>query len=279
MKTPLVTALTTIVGICTSHAILTAGDSFLTGGSDYTAGSNLSGQNPGVSGWTGGWSGADQTPDVQASGLSYAGLQSSGGSVASMVGDANGRSGRTLSTGYTDSTMGTVYVSFLMQLELDSGFRAFELHNGAANDGNRQLELGLGGSAGFDAGSGTGTNFGLRLFNSESFRLNLGVADTAVNLFVLRFDFGTTNDSDVLTVYRNPTPGAAEPAVATGTLDTFNMQFDTTTFARFADSQGAWDELRIGDDFASVTPVPEPGAAILALVPLTGLLLRRRRAA
>lgn len=282
MKNQLIIALSSLAGISSSHALLIAGDSFLTGGTDYTADSNLAGQNPTVNGWSNGWSGSDATPDVVAAGLSYSGLQVAGGNVVSLVGNANGRSGRTLSAGYTGSSTATIYVSFLMQLgTLDTGFRAFELHNGTANDGNRQLELGLGGSAGFDTGGGTGTNFGLRLFNSpdNSFRLNLGVADTAVNLFVLRFDLGTTNNSDVLTVYRNPTPGAAEPLTATGTLNNFNIEFNTTSFARFAGSQAAWDELRIGDDFASVTPVPEPGAAMLALVPLAGFLLRRRRSA
>jgi hypothetical protein len=59
------------------------------------------------------------------------------------------------------------------------------------------------------------------------------------------------------------------------------MTFDRNTVARFgttANTEYKFDELRFGDDFASVTPIPEPSAGILAGFAGLALAFRRRRA-
>jgi hypothetical protein len=95
-------------------------------------------------------------------------------------------------------------------------------------------------------------------------------------LLVVRFDFAA--GSDTLSLFVNPTPGAAEPAVASA----IKTDLDLGTFVGVSISTGAlatWsvDEIRLGTTFADVTPVPEPGT--LGLVAAGGLALgwlRRR---
>ena len=75
--------------------------------------------------------------------------------------------------------------------------------------------------------------------------------------------------------------GGAEPGTNNGTLNTFNMAFDRTALAKFGtfiDTNVTGDELRFGDSFASVTPIPEPSTGILAGFAGLALALRRRRA-
>lgn len=267
------------LGVAGTEAALIAGDSFLTGGSpNYNTG-DLNTQNPTVTGFTGAWTGSTNI-DVTATGLSYTGLDTSGGAVfvTGSGGGNNGRVSHVLSTSYTNSSTETVYISFLMQLgsATSNQFRAFELFNGdhtVAADANRTLELGSGGSA-----SPSSTTYGLRFKNDPDLadRINLGAADTAVNLFVLRFDLSATALSDTLTIYRNPTLGL-EPMVPTATLTGLDIQFDRVTLARFGDSGTTrWDEIRVGSDFASVT-IPEPSVSILGLASGLALLARRRR--
>jgi len=264
-----------------ANAALVTYDPFLVGSNpgagEYTA-TQITGQGPTLLGYTGNWINGTPLGVVTSTGLSYPGLLTSGGAL---LGNSGGsREGRLLSTPFTATTSGTFYLSVLINLSVSSGgnYKAFELHNGGFTDATQRiLQIGEGGT-GTDF-NGT-TNFGLRLFSNDSFRINLGPADTSTNLFVVRFDLSTTNNADVVTVYRNPSL-SSEPAVPAGTLTNFNLAFDRTSVANFQANGDTItvDEIRIGDTYASVlpAPAPEPATAALLLLGAAATLFRRRR--
>ena len=203
---------------------------------------------------------------VTASGLTYSGLETSGGAL--LANNGGSREGRLLASPITGSLSGTYYMSVLVQLSNATGgnYKAFELHNGGFSDSTqRTLQIGQGGTSTDFNGT---TNFGLRLFSNNTFRIDLGVADTNVNLFVVRFDLSTTNDADSVTIWRNPSSLLTEPAVSNGTLTNFNLVFDRTSAANFQANGDSItiDEIRFGDSYASVLPVPEPSSASLLIV-------------
>jgi hypothetical protein len=90
-------------------------------------------------------------------------------------------------------------------------------------------------------------------------------------LFVLKLVFGTADNADSITVWRNPTSlGGSDPS-GSQSLSTFNLQFDRFTFAQFnadGNNEVAFDEIRFGTTFADVTPVPEPINVSLAIFAL-----------
>jgi hypothetical protein len=271
-----------VISSSSGKAALIGADPFLNG-SNPAAGEYLGkipGQNPAVAGWVGAWGlpwwGSPDNLYSALPGLTYGSLITSGGRAEATPFT---RTGRALATPYNDTSSGTVYLSFLMQVPDAniSHYRAFELHDGAGLDdgGNRKLQLGINGTDLYGSG-----NFGLRLFNNDSFKLDLGASNTDVNLFVLKFSFSTDFDGDTLTVWSNPSNlGGAEPAGGQ-TLSGFNMSFDRTTFAHFESGFGnpsmSFDELRLGTTWASVTPIPEPASVGLLALGALMLALRRR---
>ena len=239
-----------------------AEDHFFTGGNpaagEYNIGA-LTGQNPLLAGWNTAWTKAAYSgSDVQSNpiGLTYPGLETTGG--RSFTPDAT-RSGHILAAPFTNATTGTYYLSILLRLDSDdpTKYRTFELHYGGFDDNtHRTLQLGqYGGDLGTDG-------YGLCVLNNNALCVDLGPADTAVNLFVLKFDFSATADADSVTVWRNPgNLGGAEPTGGSN-LSGFDMAFDRTSFAHWASYAGApglnFDEIRIGTTWAAVTP---PGSS------------------
>jgi hypothetical protein len=232
----------------------TAYDGFQTGNpatataAQYSA-AGVGNQNPGIAGWTGAWSNGSGNSTVNATGLTYAGLRTLGGRLITPTG---ARSGRVLSQPVNSATTGTRYLSFLLRIDSDTpaAYRAFELHNGGFVDGtHRVLQLG---QSSTDFGN---ANIGLRVANNNSLRLNLGAFDTAVNLYVIRFNLSSAANSDSLTVWRNPASlGGAEPGGGQ-TLTGLNLAFDRTTLAHFTTSPDiTLDEMRWGSTWRSVTP-------------------------
>jgi len=174
-----------------------------------------------------------------------------------------GRNFRGLDTAYGET--GTVYLSFLQQYSATGAFYAFELHDGGDADGVRTLAIGAGASgnpygAFSDVNGGSFTAFGSDPVGSA-------------NLIVLKFTFGA-GATDVVDIFLNPDPAAAEPA-ATVTLAAGNYAFDRLGFAQFVSRTQSIDEIRLGDTFADVTPVPEPTS--LVLLGLGGVMMLRRR--
>ena len=254
-RAPSLAALVTALSLTPLGATPIAGDSFRTGNGYYTTGdNNLVGQNPTTPGFTGSWLeafGGSAAPDVNGGTLVYNALTalSSGGSLLS---DTNGRSGRVLATTYDDTSTGTVYLSFLLQTgSVAAAYRGFELHSGGFDDGNdRVLQLVTG-----EPGIGSAdSNYIVRIFNQGGFAADLGAGDTDVNLFVIRMDFSTTNNGDVVTIYRNPEDlGDEGLSTADAVLTGFNFRFDRTTLANFSNGDTvSLDELRLGTAWADV---------------------------
>ena len=247
------------------HAVPTATDSFLTGGSNYTVGTtNLVGQGPSTLGFSGNWLaafGGAQSPDVIATGLSYSdgtyAVASAGGAVEYPLG-GSGRVGRLLSAPFTNATAGTVYFAFMMQADTTGdGYRGFEMHSGGFDDGaNRKLQIvtGEGGVGDFPS------NYVVRLFNTsgDGFGGDLGPADTDVNFFVGKIVFSANADEDEIYIWRNPTDLSSEleSGDATFSKTGFDLQIDRVSFARFNEADGfKADEIRFGTTWKDVTTV------------------------
>lgn len=265
------------------HAVVLSHDSF----SGYSPG-ELPGQNPTVTGYSGAWADVafgDAEPSVTAGSLSYSDplyLGSSGDKIskgADLEGINGANSGRTerlldSSLVVTNSTAGTVYLSFLFQSGFENAaaqpavYQTLGLWNGTgANDGLRDFEAGI---ASGDFGT---TNYAYRVDNSTVG--NLGVAsNSSVHLFVVKFDLSAAAASDSVTVWLNPTLGAGEPGGGV-TLSGRDLAFDRLVFSDYASNSTNWDEVRWGTTFNAVT-VPEPVSALLGSFGLLALLRRRR---
>lgn len=245
-------------------------DNFDTGANpaagEYTAGATLLGQNPSIVGWSGPWNDGFGGANLQVveTGLSFNTLPVSGGAVQTSA-DAN-RAGRNLSNPVDGSTVRTQYFSFLMQAEGATNgsqitYGGLELHNAnGLGDGDRQFQIVVGEN--LDGVSQT-SNYSAVLFNSDDpqFAADLGPNDGLTNFFVAKFEFSDIDNMDSVSVYRNPSL-AAEPANADFSSTGFNININSTTFARFGlAGTFTFDELRFGSTYESVTQ------AVAAFVP------------
>jgi hypothetical protein len=98
------------------------------------------------------------------------------------------------------------------------------------------------------------------------------VVANQTHLIVLRADF--LPGDDVFRLYMDPQSGQPEPAIASATMSSFDLG---TVTSIGLDGPGAFgfDELRIGTDWNSVTPAPEPAALTLALVGVGCLVAKK----
>lgn len=105
-------------------------------------------------------------------------------------------------------------------------------------------------------------------------------------LLVLRFDMNGTNSTAHLWV--NPAQnllGGADPDTSTAQASLLGLDAAAIEFRNVAiylgsgTNQGSADEIRIGQTFADVTPIPEPGvfAALFGLAVVGLAILRRRK--
>jgi hypothetical protein len=141
----------------------------------------------------------------------------------------------------------TTYVSVLQRVsKLDEVFYGFELHRGDGNF-NRVLCVGSGVE---ETGYGVTSNYNDYLGDRWQ---SLGDENTATNLIVIRIDFGA-DDSDLVTVYRNPVSLVDErKCVASATLRG-NFAFDRLSLANFNGAKvHEIDEIRVGTTFEAVT--------------------------
>jgi hypothetical protein len=263
--------------------------------SGYTAGVQIDdGANlpsPAVGGYTGNWTATNfgtQQPSITAGSLTYADslyLGSSGDQVGvpnnttggEIVTGNSGRVYRSLDSSLTvtSTTTTTLYLSFLFQSGQQTGITSYQtlhLNQGTNGDANRAFDIGITNNGALDGnefGFGVNDNYGVGTAQE------LGTADATVGLFVVRFDLSSVLNGDSVTVWRNPTLGGVGDPSGGVTVSGVNLVWDTLMLSDYDGNSAAWDEVRWGTDFNSVT-VPEPASALLGSLGLLALLRRRR---
>jgi hypothetical protein len=269
--------------ISPTQAAVLSHDSF----SGYTAGELPDNAAPAVSGYTGNWIGTNfgsQQPSVTVGSLVYADglyLGSSGDRVTvpnnvtgGEIATANsGRAYRALDStlAVTSSTQGVVYLSFLFQSGQQTGattYQTLHFNQGTNGDAARAFDIGITNNGG---SSGLQYNFGINGAYTST-----GVAtDTTVRLFVVKFDLSSAAASDSVTVWTNPILGGVGDPTGGVTVSGQNLVWNTLMLSDYDGNSAAWDELRFGTDFNSVT-VPEPSVALLGGIGVLALFRRRR---
>lgn len=228
----------------------------------YVAG-DLPTQNPAIPGYTGAWTDVDfgdAEPAITSGSLVYANPQylgSSGDRVSVATNITGGEvtaanSGRVfrLAGGgvqATATTTGARYLSFLFQSGQETGVTTYQaLHLNQGNgDGNRTFDIGL-----TNNGGQTGSEFNFGVAGTYT---SLGVAaDTNVHLLVVRFDLASSALGDSVTVWIDPQLGAGVP-VGGVTVANTDLIWDRLCLSDFDGNSAAWDEIRWGTTFDSVT--------------------------
>jgi hypothetical protein len=288
MKTPSRLGLTSlllpfVLSSATVQAAVLSHDSF----SGYTAGELPDNAAPAVTGYTGNWTATNfgsQQPSITVGSLVYSDAQYAGSSGDRVTVPTNitggeitatnsGRVYRSLDStlAVTSTTQGALYLSFLFQSGQETGattYQTLHLNQGTNGDANRAFDLGISTNGGFN---GLQYNFGV-----NGAYTGTGVAtDTTVRLFVVKFDLSSVAASDNVTVWTNPTLGGVGDPAGGVTVSGVDLAWDTLMFSDYEGNSAAWDEVRFGTDFNSVT-VPEPATALLGGIGLLALLRRRR---
>ncbi|MEO5915322.1 MAG: immunoglobulin domain-containing protein [Luteolibacter sp.] len=224
----------------------------------------LPGQNPTTGGFSGAWTDVDfgnAEPAVSAGSLTYAGASYLGstGDKASVPSNITGGEITAANSGRVyrmlasplvvgDNTTGTRYLSLLYQSGQETGvtvYQMLELKNGTHTDFNRSFDIGLSNNGGM-----TGSEYD---FSAEGTYLGTGVAaDTNVHLLVVKFNLSATANGDNVTVWVDPTLGAGEPTGGT-TISGVNLNWDRLALSDYDGNSAAWDEIRWGSTFNSVT--------------------------
>ncbi len=298
-----------LVATLSIRAQLTAYDGF-----NYPAGSSIATQTGGDSfGWGGPWASSTAGSKIgtnSASGLTYGGLTTDGGAL--QVGTPQSASG-TGSAGGTTATPeillpstlgtlaaandGTLWISFLFYnptYPTTTYYRQSNLGffsgatSGAAN-GTEKADLGM------DNGSATvGSNFaawGGTVTSAAPNQSSVSAFSASVQLVTIELVVDNTTAADSYYAWFNLNPsllGNNGSTPITGTADVSNTTADLTSVnaLRFqagnanANGTNAFytvDELRVGDSFADVTPVPEPVTITLASLGGVVVLLALRR--
>lgn len=232
--------------------------------SGYTAGESIASTNnvdvnATEGAWTGDTTGATSYV-VTASGLSYSGLQTSGGAIQSSV--VNVTQARPFAV--SNITTATYY-SFLVNFaDFDS---AAVLLNLADSSGN------------FVSGARFSSDSGGTLYVQSNGSVGSGTA-VATNQTYLIVGKWTPGATDTTELWLNPVAGDPEPVTPTLSLSA-GAGSGVAQWSSYIHSSGlsdyTFDEFRVGDTWASVTPVPEPGTlSLLALGALFALRQSRK---
>lgn len=214
-------------------------------GFDYLAGAGLGGQAGGT-GFTGTWgfTGAGTVATIPSGSLGYTdsqGLSLNTTGNRALAGNPTSRNHRPLAA--ARGADGTVtYLSFLADPNPNAFFWGVEFWNGTAADSNRVLQI------------GNESGFGVRVRNTTN--KFFAFSDDDPHFFVIRIDHLSGND--LVSVWIDP-PLSAEPPAAdlffssaeTGGSIVFNRLGFTDAVNKSAPTV---DEIRLGNDWASVTP-------------------------
>jgi MYXO-CTERM domain-containing protein len=282
-----------------AEADIIAKDSFLTGGSDYTAASSLDTQNPSNNGsdrigWSGAWSGSS-VYEASASGLDYAAATyETGGSVSLAVSSGAGTVSRSIGA-YTPSS--TYYFSGMI---VNSGVDTL------IGSGNRSVVHFS------DSGATDGTGVAFGFWGDGSYQMDCvfrydddttgvtnqvlvnGATKDKVYYFIMKAEVG--GGGSTLSVWLNPTDISSESA-ATSTAEASSLGlsassaafgstieklvFEYTNFETAFSHTYDLDEPRFGTTWGAVTgtstePVAEPAGLGIVGLALLGLKRRRR---
>jgi hypothetical protein len=240
----------------------------------------LTGQNPTNSFFTGAWTTRDATAPnatIQASGLSYLGSPSSGGSEISTP---NSAPTRTFTTPWDATTSGTYYIGYEMSFGTgdytaaptgdgitgnDMGYRAVEFR---AADGTFQFGVGYNAYNGNAGSVNQDPRTGRMVLDNGALQIIQGspssfIADNGTtHLIVLKLVLSATAASDSLSLYLDPT-SLAEPLIPNASLTGRDFLLGTIGAATIYGGSGTFptfDELRVGTTYADVLPtLPYPG--------------------
>lgn len=223
---------------------------------------------------------------VVAGSLDYSGL-------APSVGNSFGLANKTADYNFTLSGMDlavgeTVYMSFLLRTNVaDASFGGnFRLFANGDPFGNAI-------SIGWGSGNDDETNMGFSLNNRnrgfghvDSTPTGENYSQSDVVLVVSSYTRGSTNTDGSLGLWINPDAssfGGSTPPTADVTIASYQSDNSYDTVEIVSAGSGSFstdwqfDELRIGTDWADVTPVPEPEIYALGIGAVSLLLVARRR--
>jgi hypothetical protein len=259
----------------------------------YAAG-ELPLQEPAVTGYAGAWADVDfgdAEPAVAAGSLAYADplyLGSSGDRIDKAAdaeginGTNSGRAYRMLSPALVvaPTTSGVRYLSWLYKCGNENAAANAYTHStlalyhntgGSTPAGDAAQRVFSAGISDADYGS---INFGFRCNDTQVGDL-LQAADADVHLFVVKFELGTTAGADRVTVWIDPALGGDDPAGGV-TIEGLDLRFESLAFSDYASNSSAWDEVRWGSSFDSVTlntnPAPDFATWIAGYPGVGGLI-------
>jgi len=219
------------------------------------------------------WSGLNSgvEPVISAGNLTVTGLESPTGNKVSWA-PGNIREALASTNTYTS---GTVYFSLAFQL---TGLPTSSTYSFGLSTGNTNY----GATIWLQA---DGEDFKIGLSNRSNLTPNYTTASFEINqtiFLVGSYEFAEGSTTNISSLWVNPDSTSFAAASAPPPTLTATGGNDLTTISQFllrgasGSPSGEMDELRIGTTWASVTPIPEPAAALLGVLGLTGLLRRRR---
>ncbi len=241
-------------------------------------------QDPPVDGYDGAWTDidfGDAEPEIIAGSLTYPDplyLGSSGhhaGKAAdteSINATNSGRTYRKLAPRLVvaDNTTGTRYLSWLYrngnedavpQPYIHSVLSLYQDTGGAAPSGDAARRTF---QAGISEADFATTHFGFRYDDWQVGDLGVAV-DANVHLFVVKFELSDEPGGDSITVWLDPPLGTGEPAGGI-TFTDLEVAFDSLALSDYASNSVAWDEIRWGSTFDSVTLHPDPPEGFAAWI-------------
>jgi hypothetical protein len=230
---------------------------------EYPGGGSVDGIQSFIAGYDGPWSAIGpaniQTGDLNYSGLGNAGdnrIQLNGTDVVSRL-FLNGNNGHL--SNYIDSNGdigasqdgSAFYLSVLMQVDgATPPTSTFSLYNNGTTSADRAFRI---------LYSGSNTAF-TAIAGEEGTPVDLDALNNGTNLFVIKIEFATGNDT--ISVWQNPAAGSDELAPDAIITD-YDIAFDRLALTRYSGTGTTqFDELRIGGLWSAVTD-----EAALSLLP------------
>jgi hypothetical protein len=231
----------------------------------YTPSQSLANLNGGQ-GFSGAWgAGVGGPTTITGSSIPIVGLDVAGNKVSftpnSVAGSSDSTSRRNLAT--TFGTPGTIYVSYAYQYVDGNRYAGLTLLNNSTQ------------SAFFGKNSGQ-PNW--RVTSPFAATVDSGIPITTdPTLLVLKIEFNQSGNNERLSLFVNPTPGAAEPTPVVQTTSTSTFFFNQIELGSgannttFSTTRASFDEIRISNTWAEAVPVPEPSTLALVAAAATAL--------